>query len=84
MTETPKYTALVTGREGQWWALSIPELGPDARTQARRLDEVEDEARDYIATTLDVPPSTVDVEMQPRISHIAAVHQAAMRWEGVL
>jgi hypothetical protein len=32
-------------------------------TQAVRLDDVEGEARDYIAVTLDVAPSTVDVRV---------------------
>lgn len=58
-----KYEAHVTGRDGRWWAVTIPTLGEDALTQARRLSEVEDEARDYIAVTLDVAPSTIDIEV---------------------
>ncbi|WP_280363781.1 tetratricopeptide repeat protein [Nocardia abscessus] len=58
-----RYTAHVTGRDGRWWAVWIPALGEDARTQARRLADVENEARDYISVTLDVPPSEVDVEV---------------------
>jgi hypothetical protein len=56
------YTVRVS-REGRWWALAIPELGEDALTQARRLSEVEREARDYIAVTMDVAPSTVEVQV---------------------
>lgn len=58
-----KYEAHVTGRNGRWWAVTIPALGEDALTQARRLSEVEDEARDYIAVTLDVAPSTIEIEV---------------------
>ncbi|WP_433523997.1 hypothetical protein ACQPZ2_01745 [Nocardia pseudovaccinii] len=56
------YTVRVS-REGRWWALAIPELGEDALTQARRLSEAEREARDYIAVTMDVAPSTVEVRV---------------------
>ncbi|WP_036498158.1 MULTISPECIES: hypothetical protein [Nocardia] len=58
-----KYEAHVTGREGRWWAVTIPALGEDAQTQARRLDDVADEARDYVTVTLDVAPSTIDIEV---------------------
>lgn len=55
------YEVRVTGREGRWWAVEIPEL--NGVTQAARLADVETEARDYIAVTLDVAPSTVDVHV---------------------
>lgn len=58
-----KYEAHVTGREGRWWAVEIPALGENAQTQARRLAEVESEARDYISVTLDVAPSSVHVQV---------------------
>jgi hypothetical protein len=58
-----KYEAHITGREGRWWAVAIPALGPDAQTQARRIDDVADEARDYVAVTIDAPPSTVEIEV---------------------
>jgi hypothetical protein len=48
-------------REGRWWMIEIPEL--DGLTQARRLDEVEKMAREYIAVTLDVPLSQVAVSI---------------------
>lgn len=53
-------------RDGRWWMVAIPEL--DGLTQARRLDEVEQMAREYIAVTTDVPLSRVAVE----VSGIAA------------
>ena len=55
------YEVHITGREGRWWAIEIPELG--GMTQAVRLADVEGEARDYIAVTLDVAPSTVNVRV---------------------
>ena len=55
------YEVHITGREGRWWAIEIPELG--GMTQAVRLAGVEGEARDYIAVTLDVAPSTVNVRV---------------------
>jgi len=58
-----RYEAHVTGREGRWWAVTFPALGEDAQTQARRLDDVADEARDYVTVTLDVAPSTIDIEV---------------------
>jgi predicted XRE-type DNA-binding protein len=48
-------------REGRWWMIAIPELS--GLTQARRLDEVERMAREYIAVTTDVPLSQVGVEI---------------------
>jgi predicted XRE-type DNA-binding protein len=48
-------------REGRWWMIAVPEL--DGLTQARRLDEVERMAREYIAVSTDVPLSKVAVEV---------------------
>ncbi|MFE3758028.1 tetratricopeptide repeat protein [Nocardia tengchongensis] len=59
-----KYTARVTGRDGRWWAVWIPELGEDAQTQARRLADVEAEARDYVSVTLDIAPSKIEIEVE--------------------
>lgn len=46
-------------REGRWWMVAIPAI--DGLTQVRRLSEVEAMARSYIAVTLDVAPSSVEV-----------------------
>nr|WP_237708357.1 hypothetical protein [Mycobacterium marinum] len=56
------YEVRVTGREGRWWAVEIPEL--NGVTQAARLADVPDEARSYIAVALDVPISSVDVRVR--------------------
>jgi len=56
-------------REGKWWMVSIPEI--DGLTQARRLSEVEQMAREYITVTLDVRFSTVRVSM--KLGRVGAV-----------
>jgi hypothetical protein len=53
-----KYDVEVT-RDGRWWMIAIPAV--DGLTQARRLDEVNDMARSYIAIQTDVALSTVEL-----------------------
>ena len=48
-------------REGRWWMVSIPEL--DGLTQARRLSEVGQMAREWIALTIDAPLSEIEVRV---------------------
>ncbi|MGW7686250.1 hypothetical protein ACWGID_36235 [Kribbella sp. NPDC054772] len=48
-------------RDDRWWMIAVPEL--DGLTQARRLDEVEQMAREYIAVVTDSPLSKVAVEV---------------------
>lgn len=62
------YDVAVT-RDGKWWMVEVPEL--DGLTQARRLEEVEQMAREYIAVTLDVPLSGVDVD----VTHVEVAGQ---------
>lgn len=52
---------VTVAREGRWWMVEIPEV--DGLTQARRLDEVEQVAREYVAVTADLPLSQVAVEV---------------------
>ena len=54
------YQVVVT-RDGRWWMISVPEI--DGLTQARRLADVEQTARELIAVTLDVRLSEVAVEV---------------------
>lgn len=58
-----RYTAQVE-RSGDWWAISVRGV-KGVHTQARRLDQVEDKARDAIAGVLDIPMRsfTVNVEV---------------------
>src|SRR5690242_12249858 len=48
-------------REGRWWMVAVPEI--DGLTQARRLEEVDRMAREYIAVSTDVPLSKVAVNV---------------------
>jgi hypothetical protein len=60
----PEYAVYVT-RERNWFMVHIPALaGPfSGLTQARGRGEVVSQSRDYIATVLDVPLSTVGVRV---------------------
>jgi hypothetical protein len=48
-------------REGKFWLLSVPEV--DVMTQARRLTEAEEMARNLIATWLDVASDSFAVDL---------------------
>lgn len=74
-----KYTARAT-RSGRWWAIEVPELR-GVFSQAKRLDQVGDMARDAIALFLDVPRDsfdiTVDPVLSPDVRRIVAAAKAA-------
>lgn len=57
----PSYTARCV-RSGKWWAIEVPEVR-GAHSQARRLDQVEAQARDAVALLLDVPPDSFDMDV---------------------
>ena len=48
-------------RDGEWWFFEIPAINLSG--QASRLSEVESEARDIIATWLQVDPTTITVTL---------------------
>lgn len=48
-------------REGKFWLLTVPEL--DVMTQARRLTEADEMARDLIATWLDIAPDSFAIDL---------------------
>jgi len=83
--EMSTYTA-VCRRSGRWWAVSISEL-KGVHTQARRLDQVPDMARDAIALMLDVNPVEVEVTVEPempaRVEDALAARRAAREAEEV-
>lgn len=56
------YTARAE-RSGKWWAIEVPEI-PGVFTQVKRLDQVEEMARDAIALMLEVPADSFDTEVQ--------------------
>jgi predicted RNase H-like HicB family nuclease len=61
----PRYT-VTAAREGGWWELDVKEL-EGVFSQARRLDQAEAMARDVIATMLDVPEDSFDVDIMPTL-----------------
>jgi len=77
--EVKTYT-VTTERSGNWWAFSVPEI-PGAHGQAKRLEQVRDEARDVISMMLDAEPDSFDlalsVRLDPRIEHALDEAKAA-------
>lgn len=51
-------------RSGDWWAITVPEV-PGVHTQARRLDQAEEMARDAISLVRGVPANSFDVLLVP-------------------
>lgn len=63
-------------RSGRWWAIEVPEV-EDARSQARRLDQVAEMAAAAVATMLDIEPGDVTVtDVAPVLDGFAEVHRA--------
>ena len=60
-------------RAGTWWALSVREA-PDIHTQVKRIDQAEDMAREAIALTLEVEPTSFDVNVITRYDDESAGH----------
>ncbi len=54
-------------RSDRWWAARVPAL-PGVHTQARRLDQVAEMARDAIALMLDLPVASVKVTVTPMLA----------------
>ncbi len=54
-------------RDGEWWAVSVEDADRvhirGANTQAKRLDQVEELAREIVAVLLDVDEDSFDVEL---------------------
>lgn len=68
-------------RSGRWWAVSIPEV-PGAFTQARRLDQVPDQAADAVATLCDIPVDSINVTLSfdaPGVAEVRAKQAEAQR-----
>lgn len=62
-TQRATYTA-VAMRSGNWWAIEVPEVR-GVFSQARRLDQVEQMARDAISLMLQIPSKSFDVDVVP-------------------
>ncbi|WP_223691089.1 hypothetical protein [Leifsonia poae] len=69
-----KYTVSVT-RDGKWWMVAIPEL--DGLTQARRLAEVPEMAREYIAANTNSPIESFDIDVEfDTVGAVTDIHTA--------
>jgi predicted RNase H-like HicB family nuclease len=68
------YTA-VCRRSGGWWAITVSEV-KGIHTQARRLDEAGETAREAIALFLDVAPDSFTVTLRPDVPDVQDVLEA--------
>lgn len=65
------YTAVAERSEG-WWAVHVPEVA-GARTQARRLEQIEPMAREVIALLLDTDEDSFALEVDVRLPQLLGV-----------
>lgn len=65
-------------RTGEWWALEVPVL-PGVFSQAKRLDQADEAAREAIAVMLDVEPDEITVQIEPVLPSDARDALAAVR-----
>jgi predicted RNase H-like HicB family nuclease len=65
-------------RTGEWWALEVPDL-PGVFSQAKRLDQADEAAREAIAVMLDVEPEEISVEVEAELSPDVQDALAAVR-----
>lgn len=49
-------------RDGGWWGIDVPEV-EGAFSQARRIDQVEEMAREVVSLLLDIGPDTFDIKL---------------------
>jgi predicted RNase H-like HicB family nuclease len=66
LVEKVKTYRVVAERSGKWWAAHVPEV-QGVHTQARRLEQIEAEAREAIALMLDVEPQNIAVVVEPKL-----------------
>ncbi|MFE5406447.1 type II toxin-antitoxin system HicB family antitoxin [Streptomyces sp. NPDC056580] len=69
---------VVARRTGDWWALEVPDL-PGVFSQAKRLAQADEAAREAIAVMLDVEPEDVAVEIETVLPKEAQDALTAMR-----
>ena len=55
---------VIARRTGEWWALEVPDL-PGVFSQAKRLEQADEAAREAIAVMLDVEPEEITVKIEP-------------------
>ena len=81
LTERATYRVQVE-RDGDWWLINVPEVSR-ARSQARRLDQVELTTRDLLGLILDRPEDSFDLDIDVRlpagVSKALEIHKTARR-----
>ncbi len=75
MTERKTYR-VTAEREPDWWYVRVEDIGHS--TQAKRLDGVENMARDLIAIVEDVPEDSFDVELTVAVGSAQAALDEAL------
>ena len=65
LTPRPAYRVVVE-RDGDWWLITVPDV-QRARSQARRLDQVEATARDLLSLILELPQDSIELEIDIRL-----------------
>lgn len=69
---------VIARRTGEWWALEVPDL-PGVFSQAKRLEQADEAAREAIAVMLDVEPEEVTVTVDPDLPREARDVLAAVK-----
>src|SRR2546427_13179836 len=77
-TERNAYVVEAVRDEDGWWIVEIPQV-EGAMTQAPRLDQVEEMARDVISLLLEVPADSFDLVVKPKLVEPLASQVAAAR-----
>lgn len=78
MVAMTSYTVECERDEGGWWAARVPEV-PGAFTQAKRLEQIRERAREAIAAMLDGDVEEIDVVVVPILTdEIQAVVQRCL------
>ena len=81
LTERATYRVEVE-RDGDWWLINVPEVSR-ARSQARRLDQVELTTRDLLGLILDRPEDSFDLDIDVRlpagVSKALELHKTSRR-----
>ncbi len=70
------YTVVAERADG-WWAIRVPDVR-GAHSQARRLEQVPEIARDAIAAVLDVDAGSFELRLEPQLGLAAATSLASL------
>lgn len=68
------YTVVAERADG-WWAIRVPDVR-GAHSQARRLEQLPEMARDAIAAVLDVDANSFELRLEPQLGLAAATWES--------